>query len=174
MIGRVLGFLVWLALFVYVKVGRKNHATFRDPETDEAYLTRWTLGPNAEWPDAQGRTGGAGWYLHFFHRSDWSRNLHNHPCEYAVAWVLRGGYRETRRERKEGVTFETTKLPGYLNVITSDTFHRVTLLGMRGSWSLFYIGPRSGRGWGFVQDDGSVERAAHHDGRTGKVTARDI
>lgn len=39
--------------------------------------------------------------------------------------------------------------------------------------SLFYIGPRHGRGWGFLQDDGTVKRAHHNDGNTGQITKRD-
>jgi hypothetical protein len=169
---RALGFLVWLALRLYVWIARKPHTTFLDPETGAPYLTRWWLGERNAWPDAEGRTGGPGWYLHKFHRSDWARQLHNHPALYGVAFVLRGGYVETRRDLGAEVT-RVNRPPGSVNVITADTFHRVQLRDeRRGSWSLFHMGPRSGRGWGFERDDGVVERAAHHDGRTGEVVPR--
>jgi len=166
------GFLIWLVVRAYVVITRKPHCTFTDPETGEAYLTRWWLGARDAWPDPEGRTGVEGNYLHFFHRSDWSRNLHNHPSAFGAALILRGGYIETRSD-DGGDIRSIARYPGDVNVITSGTFHRVELMNERGgSWSLFHIGPRSGKGWGFIQSDGTIERAAHTDGRTGKTTAR--
>jgi hypothetical protein len=173
MIRVLLGFVIWALVRAYTIVFRKPHCTFNDPDTGEAYLTRWWLGPNSEWPDAQGRTGGEGKYLHFFHRSDWSRNLHNHPSKFGAALVLRGGYIETRID-DGGLTTRYDRYPGDVNVITQTTFHRVELMDPKGSWSLFYIGPRSGKGWGFIQEDGSVARADHFDGRTGALQKRDV
>ncbi len=168
----ILGWLIWFAVRTYTLITRAPHCTFTDPETGEAYLTRWWLGARDAWPDPEGRTGVQGNYLHFFHRSDWSRNLHNHPSAFGAAFVLRGGYVETRKDG-DGPVYTVARYPGDVNVITSETFHRVELMSeAAGSWSLFYIGPRSGKGWGFIQADGSIERAAHFDGRTGKSVAR--
>lgn len=91
------------------------------------------------------------------------------------------------------------RLPLSVNVLTPTSFHRIELLAERGvargdreqralpflreelakragterpCWSLFYIGPRSGKGWGFLQPDGTVARAAHNDGNTGARSER--
>jgi hypothetical protein len=179
----VIGFLVWLVLRAYVLVTRKPSFTFVSP-AGVPYLQRWPIATRDPWPDAIGRTGGEGWYLHQFLASDHERQLHNHPSAYAVAFVLRGGYSEKRFQRDElnprPVMHE--RKPGTMAVITGETFHRVILppactygqgdAGLQRSWSLFYIGPRSGKGWGFLDDAGRVRRADHHDGRTGAVVSR--
>lgn len=167
---RALMWLVWLALRLYTLAGRKPHCTFLDPSTQSPYLSRWWLGRRDVWPDALGRTGQQGWYLHCFHRSDLARELHSHPTKFMLAFVLRGGYREQRREGRFGMLERTENTPGTLNVITQDTFHRTTLIG-KASWSLCYFGPRGGS-WGFAKDDGTIERADHFDGRTGALTPR--
>lgn len=167
---RALCWLLWLVLRLFVLCARKPHCTFLDPATLDPYLTRWWLGARGVWPDAEGRTGGAGWYLHCFHRSDNSRDLHSHPTRFMLAFILRGGYREQRREGQHGELIRTENPPGALNTICHDTLHRTTLIG-RSSWSLCYFGPRGGT-WGFAKDDGTIERADHFDGRTGALISR--
>lgn len=174
--------LLWLALRVFVFVARKPHCTFTDPVTGAPYMTRWWLGPRKAWPDTQGRTGGRGWYLHCFHRSDWSRDLHCHPAQVGVSLILRGGYRELRREGAQGPMTHTVYDPGAINVLHENTFHRVILwpragnlvvdVGEQPAWTLFYIGERSGRSWGFLRENGTIDQAAHFDGRTGQVVGR--
>lgn len=196
---KAIGFLVWVALRVFVWLARKPSVTFFTPE-GKPYLTRWPLATVGAWPDAAGRTAGAGWYLHKITRSDHERTLHNHPSP-GFAVVLRGGYSEERYEwrREHGVVERlantATRWLGPLatNLLTSHTFHRVELppctctncrIAVRvydeqpyhespaPSWSLFYFAPRTGIGWGFLQGDGSVRRAAHNDGNTGEKTER--
>lgn len=162
--------LLWLTLRLFVFIASKPHCTFLDPETGSRYLTRWWLGRRGVWPDGQGRTGGQGWYLHCFHRSDYARDLHSHPSRFAVCLILRGGYLEERREGLNGELFNTSNRPGRVNVLFQETFHRTVLIGAN-SWSLVYMGPRAG-GWGFASD-GKVKRAAHFDGRTGDLTERE-
>jgi hypothetical protein len=114
------------------------------------YLTRWYL-----WPEGPRTTEDAdleqdpesslpfALFLHKFHRGDGDRDQHNHPWDLSVAIVLAGGYRE---ERGSAVH---THLPGSVNVIRGDDFHRVDLLNPTiGSWSLFVAGRKTG-GWGF-------------------------
>lgn len=175
----VIPWLVWLALRVFVFVARKPHCTFTDPVTGAPYMTRWWLGSRKAWPDAEGRTGGRGWYLHCFHRSDWSRDLHCHPAELGVSWILRGGYYETRQEGANARYITQQRFrPGDLNVLYESTFHRV-MLNRRSqhhaeipAWTVFYIGERAGRSWGFLRDDGSIDQAPHFDGRTGETVDR--
>lgn len=161
--------LLWLALRVFVFLARKPNCTFKDPETGSDYLTRWWLGKRSVWPDSQGRTGGQGWYLHCFHRSDYARDLHSHPSRFTVCLILRGGYLEERREGLDGELFSTSNRPGKINVLFEQTFHRTELIG-NSSWSLVYMGPRSG-GWGFAKGS-EVVRADHFDGRSGDLVKR--
>jgi hypothetical protein len=97
--------------------------------------------PGAAWPK-----GGAGIYLHRFHRGDSDPELHNHPWRWAVSLILAGGYREYLRTRGDDVASRDVK-PGRVNAITADTFHRVELLDGE-CWSLFVAGPKVS-GWGF-------------------------
>lgn len=110
----------------------------------DPYLTRWYL-----WPEGprdvedEGSDLPFAVFLHHFHRGDVDRDQHNHPWDLSVSIVLAGGYREERGDETRVV------LPGTVNVIRADDFHRVDLLnpGM-GSWSLFVAGRKTG-GWGF-------------------------
>lgn len=84
-------------------------------------------------------------HLHEFHRGDEDAALHSHPWK-AVGIILSGGYREERRW-DGGVVHKTNYLPGMVNVIGPDTFHRVDLLGEK-CWTLFISGPVVAS-WGF-------------------------
>jgi len=117
---------------------------------------------------------GVGVYLHRFHQGDtgW---MHNHPWEWALSLVLEHGYREERVDpitlhgqrgipTAEGHGYTTNDWrPRDVNLITHDTFHRVTLLGeWRGQgdddWAvlepttLFVTGPKTGT-WGFWDEE---------------------
>jgi len=179
----IIGWLIWAALRLYT--WRRKSVTFPAPN-GSPYMTRWPIWTRDPWPDANGRTGGEGFYLHRIVASDHERELHCHPAP-SCAVVLRGGYEELRKEGPHGALRLFTRKPLSLNVLGNDSFHRVELheellkdtphptvrgarlhvFRMRPSWSLFYLGPRSERGWGFLQSDGTVRRAAHHDGNTG-------
>jgi len=113
--------------------------------------------------------------LHRFHRSDDDLALHNHPWRWAISLILAGGYREEKRVVEattdprqvaydKGGAYESLDRghhvevrefhPGDINVLTSDTFHRVDLLDTD-AWSLFITGPKFAS-WGFWdRDDGS-------------------
>jgi hypothetical protein len=114
------------------------------------YLTRWYL-----WPEGPRTTEDVdpeqdpesslpfALFLHKFHRGDADRDQHSHPWDLSVAIVLAGGYREERGPETR------TYVPGMINVIRGDDFHRVDLLNpAMGSWSLFVAGRKTG-GWGF-------------------------
>lgn len=174
----VIGFLVWLVLRAYTIAARKPSYTFRAP-SGAPYMTRWPLWTRGRWPDAQGRTGGEGWYLHKMTASDHERELHNHPAPGA-ALVLRGGYYERRRDGRTADEHCCRRGPLAFHVLDSETFHRVLLPvtfryddagSVLSSWSLFYIGPRRGP-WGFLQTDGTVRRSDHHNGNTGETVVR--
>lgn len=96
-----------------------------------------------DWTD---RTGPVAVYLHKFHRSD-DDDVHSHPWEWSVAIILSGGYREQRLDRRTNTLRTRTMLPGFVNIIRGDDYHRVDLIGSE-SWSLFIAGPRASS-WGF-------------------------
>ncbi len=94
-------------------------------------------------------------YVNHFMRGDADQELHSHPW-LASSLILRGGYREERRvpilRRDSGAVIDyrvcsRDYLPGDVNVLAPDTFHRVDLLGSD-CWTLFQTGPRV-REWAF-------------------------
>lgn len=123
--------------------------TILDREGSSVYLERYYLhgAPTAEgeWSDSP-----IGIYLHRFRRSDDDLELHNHPWESAVSFVLTGGYEEERRvDHADGKSsVERRRLePFSFNVILADTFHRVELLE-DDAWTLFIV-TRKTQSWGF-------------------------
>jgi hypothetical protein len=99
------------------------------------YLSRFTLA----------RLGAVRVYLNRFHRGDEDLELHDHPWRWAVSLILSGGYTE---ERRDGVRVSLrVRVPGNLNVILGDTFHRIASV-QPDTWTLFVAGPRA-KDWGF-------------------------
>jgi hypothetical protein len=71
-----------------------------------------------------------------------------------VSFILAGGYVEHRhRSDKPGKVVQRTFLPGDVNLIGADDFHRVDLLG-KDCWSLFVAGEKTERSWGFLTETG--------------------
>jgi hypothetical protein len=91
-----------------------------------------------------------GVFLHFFHRGDHYRELHNHPWDWSLALVLTGGYREERVEGRDGERVVKTVKPWRINFLRAETYHRVELLDPeQGAWTLFIAGPKR-QDWGFL------------------------
>lgn len=114
----------------------------------DKYLLRFYIKHSGRFP---------GLYLHHFYRGDSDRDLHNHPWTKSYSLVLTGGYREeklvewedTEDGRKVNQKIINRYLvPGRLNVIAADDFHRVELLG-KGAWTIFTSGRRV-QDWGFL------------------------
>lgn len=146
---RVAGLLGVLAHDEAITIRRLEAAAERLPSrtistNDSPYLTRWYLWPEGPRDaDDEGSDLPFAVFLHKVHRGDAERDQHNHPWDLSVAIVLAGGYREERG------TEVRTVLPGTVNIIRRDDFHRVDLLNPTiGSWSLFVAGRKTG-GWGF-------------------------
>lgn len=104
------------------------------------YLSRWYLIGN---PTREDRPFAI--YLHKFHRGDDEPELHNHPWRWAVSLILSGGYVEERRVGS-GVQAHVV-LPGTINFIRANDFHRVDLRD-QDAWTLFLVGPKI-QDWGF-------------------------
>lgn len=123
-----------------------------DREGRSPYLSRWYLIGHRRESDEERRFVDAlapdgvrehalpfNLFLHRFHRSDDDGALHSHPFEWAVSWVLVGGYSEERRVGDRVVRRDV--LPWRINFIRGDTFHRVDLFE-QDAWSLFLVGPK--------------------------------
>lgn len=90
------------------------------------YLSRYYLfGKSRDGADESGSPVPFNVFLHRFHRSDDDGALHSHPWEWAVSFVLVGGYSEERRVGDEVERREVR--PFSFNVITDEDFHRVDL-----------------------------------------------
>lgn len=142
---RALFFLAWLVFRVY--------AAFRPVAriTDGAgtlLITRWFLTSR---PGADGSTGTPGWYLHRIENPDTATEEHTHPWRGDL-WVLRGRYVEFRRGRS------CARRAGTRATLLPNESHRIVFVEP-GTWTLFRAGPKHGRGWGFVQADGTVRPA---------------
>ncbi len=123
------------------------HRTIYD-DSGHPYLTRTYLA-------RRDRHELPGVFLHYFHRSDSDRELHNHPWESGVAFVLTGGYVEHRMEGRNGNIVQRFVPPFSVNMLRAETFHRVELARAH-CWTLFVAGPRrqertaEAEGWGFI------------------------
>jgi len=95
-------------------------------------------------------------FVHFFHRSDMDIGtnglglLHNHPFRgTSISFILSGGYREERRAA-DGSVYSKLVKPFTFNVLREGDFHRVDLLDeKKGCWTIFVVGSRKNRTWGF-------------------------
>lgn len=134
----------------------------KDIDVKAPYLSRWYLFNTPRMPD-----GSCAWdangdmkqghfsrfpfgiYIHKFHQSDTDRELHNHPWAWSVSLILAGGYVEERRvwSGRESSVIQRSVLPGSINFIDHDDFHRVDLIE-GDAWSLFIAGPKEST-WGF-------------------------
>jgi len=127
-------------------------------ENGSPYLSKYLLlGQDGEFAP------GCRLYLHRFHRGDLDHDLHNHPWEWAISLILVGGYQEQlhalKKSKFQDGLFtlrweigERDMLPGMVNVLLADTFHRVDLLDGE-CWTLFLTGPKT-QSWGFLNDSG--------------------
>lgn len=124
----------------------------------DAYLSRYYVIGKPRMPDGsppfdshgQTRKGltdpsAFGLYVHRFHRSDEDHELHNHPWQWAVSFVIAGGYAEERRVGDK-VAWRAVP-PLSFNIIRGDDFHRVDLLE-HDAWTLFLVGPKASS-WSF-------------------------
>lgn len=112
-------------------------------------------------------------FLHKFVASDAPGELHCHPWEWSVSFILFGEYEELRADGRDvpnevgdGGTselwdpdrpmkildnpFDQICRPGMRNVINGNTFHRVNIRSPE-VWTLFVHGPRV-QPWGFVEE----------------------
>ena len=106
----------------YMQDGSSPYDLYGEPK-------RWAVFPDY----------GFGLYLHKFHRGDNDRALHGHPWQWALSFVIAGGYLEERRIGRRVVARGVPPLS--FNWISHDDFHRVDLVE-DDAWTLFLVGPR--------------------------------
>jgi hypothetical protein len=111
----------------------------------DLYLTRWFLLGTST---SEGRRI----YLHFFHRSDSDRALHDHPWPF-TSLVLWPGYFEWTDEPTRRICSIAIQRPtwyGPLSILRRRATwrHRVQLLPGRNCWTLVWVGKKE-RSWGF-------------------------
>jgi hypothetical protein len=128
-----------------------------EDEQNGPYLLRVYLTPK----NRKRRTRWPRFYLHYFFRGDMDREVHNHPWRRARSLILTGGYTEYRWDPERRRMSERIYLPGMLNRINRDDYHRVELVDPEaGCWTLFCshgrVGPSDGKDWGFLNTDSGL------------------
>lgn len=109
----------------------------------DPYLHRFKL---LRWPRAG--TSRYALFLHNIVRSDADLELHDHPFQWSLSFVLVSGYIEQRLIKGEVVVRDVK--PFRFNYIHGTTFHRLSLRdGHMPTWTLFLHGPRT-KTWGFL------------------------
>jgi hypothetical protein len=120
-----------------------------DPYLHRFYLWRRSDAPS--WVPSWFKRNLPGIYLHYFHRGDLDKELHNHPWGGSLSLIITNGYREERLT-ETGVVSRLIR-PGSLNFIRYRDFHRVDLINpTKGAWTLFFSGARV-QDWGFIDPD---------------------
>jgi len=122
------------------------------PRDDQPYLYRHYL----EGSD----TDETAFLLHKFVASDAEGEVHSHPWEWSISFILSGRYLEYRPAKSAfgkapdtivlSKPLERILVPGDFNVILGNDFHRVVLL-TQDVWTLFLHGPRT-KDWAFAKE----------------------
>lgn len=112
------------------------------------------------------RLGGLRPMIHRIHREDADEHMHNHPWSTAQFMIMSGGYTEDRLVN--GEVQRTALMPGDVNTLTANTFHRVVDV-IDGTWTFGLVGDRC-QDWGFLVD-GVVVPSAEYFKRKGYVSA---
>jgi len=136
-------FVLWLA-FVILRWGNSLLELFPKEEIwgeGGIYLTRYTL-------LHLGRRF-VRLKLHRFHRADEDPEPHNHPWQFGLSLILKGGYTEEVWDPTTASFRVLTHMPGEFNFIRHQTYHRVTHLHAEEVWTLFLTGPLVSS-WGFL------------------------
>lgn len=130
------------------EVREKPGQIIRGPDGSK-YLTRTYL-------TGRGKDGWLlGAFFHHFHRGDHDRALHNHPWDWAIAFILTGGYTAEERQDDDSVAVKSYP-PFSINLIRAKDFHRVDLLDpINGCWTLFVRHKRI-QDWGFWDRDTKI------------------
>lgn len=110
------------------------------------YLTKRTKN---EYGEDTGVRNDRSVFLHYFYCGDEDRELHNHPWDQSISYILCGGYDEERRDNETNEIYTKYLRAGDKNEISHSDFHRISKVpGLKHTWSLFIAGKRV-QDWGF-------------------------
>jgi hypothetical protein len=150
--------------FEQTRIITTNEKVLADP-----YLMRVYLTPARE--DIEGQLRGLGVppayaaltrftprpYLHYFFRGDDDRAYHNHPWQRAFSLILVGGYLEHRWSFTHDLATSRLFLPGNVNYLKRNSYHRVELLPGQKCWTLFVsmgrVAAKDGTDWDFYEPE---------------------
>jgi len=90
--------------------------------------------------------------IHHILRADDGRAMHDHPWD-ARSYILGGCYSETRRRGDDLPNGWLTYVPGDVNVLRAEDFHRIAYVSDGGVWTLFITWPKR-KSWGFLTRNG--------------------
>lgn len=154
----MLRFLHWLTEFLWLRCIEIDLKPYLDRYWIRGWLPAKVFTPlimtprGATWRDYAARPLAAektswGIYLHHFRSKDPDRHPHSHPWWWAFSIILAGGYTE-QRIMKDGSIRTKRFRPGMVSILRHDTFHHVSELHGRETWTLFVCGEKTSH-WGF-------------------------
>jgi hypothetical protein len=91
--------------------------------------------------------------IHYIHRKDNERELHNHPWDKSISLIVTGGYMEERM--MDGVKGLRWRFAGQFNRLDKKDLHRIIFVH-KPTWTLFLAGERQiidGMDWGFLDEE---------------------
>lgn len=161
---------LWLANLLFPVMRRladrrEPSATIIDNVSPAPYLYRWHVLPRGSWwrPSL---------YLHRMIKDD-GAVLHDHPY-YSFSIVLRGMIRERYQlHPPSGEILERNLFPGDL-VVRSSRFAHQLLLPCGDAWTLFFVGRRLPKEWGFWCPRGFTHFLEYFRLRNAKLKAGDM
>lgn len=96
-------------------------------------------------------------YLHYFFRGDDDRAYHNHPWRRSFSLILLGGYLEHSWDFTRKLATSSLFLPGNVNYLKRNSYHRVELLPDQKCWTLFVstgrVAAKDGTDWNFYEPE---------------------
>lgn len=142
--GLLAGALCYLA---FLHLSRKD-VRHRTAEEDVLLIRRWYL-LRLPWFRV---------FLHHMHNPDVARYRHNHPWPLQAAYVICGGYFESREylNPTEGTRYRTLEAGDWNLLHRRDEYHSIDQI-FGNCWTLFFaLGPKVR--WGFLTPNGHVDK----------------
>lgn len=120
-------------------------------EAGDMYMGRWVVVKAGGLASAALSWATRGKYdhvrLHWIKRSDYDRELHNHPFNY-LTFILDGWYREDRLDFRNRY-YTTVYVAGDSATMSDSGYHRIVAVPAAGVFTLFCMGKDNGK-WGFL------------------------
>jgi hypothetical protein len=88
-------------------------------------------------------------FVHRFSQPDQDRNLHNHPWEFFVSLIIKGGYSEVKSSDSHTVWLNNYRAPSF-NFVSKHEYHKIVYVKPGTITVVFSWG--KGRKWGFLSN----------------------